>query len=585
MNDQEKLEKIRHSFAHLLAAAVTQMYPRSLPATGPTTENGFFYDFAFESNIPTEEELEKIENKMREILSSWEGFERIEVTPEEAREHFKDNKYKLELIDSFEDKGEKVSLYRSGSFIDLCRGGHVDDINDLVPEAFKLHAISGAYWQSDENNDQLVRISGFAFEAKESLANYLEMREEAKKRDHRKLAKELDLLVFSELIGPGLPIFTPKGNIVRSKIVEFSRELNAKIGFQEVHTPNMNKAELFKISGHYQKYEEDMFKVSSHYTDEEYYLKPMNCPQHTQLYASKKRSYRDLPIRIADFSNLYRDEKPGELAGLTRLRFFSQDDGHVFCSEDQIEEEFNKILEVVQVALKIYGLDYHIRLSLRDPENKEKYLGDDSLWERSQSMLKDLLEQNGVDYVEAPGEAAFYGPKMDIMAHDALGREWQISTVQLDFSMPERFDLTYVDNNGDEKRPVLIHRAIIGSPDRFMGILLEHFAGKLPLWLSPVQISLVPVSEEQKDITHEIAEQIIKAGLRVDVLDENDSLGKRIRNAKMERVPYIGVIGDRESKNNSISIESRDSGKLGEIKVDELIDLLKQKNTSRDISV
>jgi len=578
----EELEKIRHSFAHLLAAAVLELFPDAMPTIGPATENGFFYDFRFKTP-PTEADLKKIEKRMRALLPSWKSFVGKEVTEEEARDYFKNNPFKLELIDGIVEAGEKITFYTSGEFTDLCRGGHVEKISDLKADAFELTTISGAYWRADIEKESLVRISGIAFDSKEALSQYKLMLEEAKKRDHRKLAKELDLLVFSDLVGPGMPLFTPKGNIVRTKIIEFSRELNTKIGFGEVHTPNMNKAELFKISGHYQKYEEDMLRVTSHYTDEEYYLKPMNCPQHTQIYASKKRSFRDLPMRFSDFANLYRDEKPGELSGLTRLRVFAQDDGHIFCREDQIEEEFKSVLGVVREALEVYSLEYYIRLSLRDPQNKQKYLGDDAVWEHAELILRELLKKNDTEFVEAEGEAAFYGPKMDIMAKDAIGREWQISTIQLDFSMPERFDLTYTDTTGEERRPVMIHRAIIGSPDRFMGLLIEHFAGKFPLWLSPVQIALIPISEAQRGFVLELAATLREANVRVEILHANDSLGKRIRLAKLDRIPYIAVIGDKEVESKTVTLESRDTESKSETTLTSLVEKLQEEVSSRSL--
>ena len=433
---------------------------------------------------------------------------------------------------------------------------------------------AGSSRGGEEKNKMLTRIYGLAFETKEELEQYINQREEAKKRDHRKLAKEQDLLVFSDLVGTGMPMFTPKGNAVRNSIIEFSRELNKKLGFEEVHTPNFNKAELFKISGHYDKYKEDMFTVRSQYSEEDFFLKPMNCPQHTQIYASRPRSYRDLPIRYSDFANLYRDERPGELTGLIRLRCFAQDDGHLFCRRDQVEEEISNILGAIETALKIYKIDYWMRLSLRDPENKEKYLGTDEIWESSQEIMKRLLDQKKIKYKQAEGEAAFYGPKIDIMAVDALGREWQISTVQLDFNQPGRFELTYADSDGTKKTPVMIHRALIGSPDRFMGILIEHYAGAFPLWLSPVQVKVIPVRVSHNEYARKVFEALKENGIRAEIDENDENLGSKVRDAKNNKIPYWLVIGDKEVLVGKVNLESRDNGTLGQISPDELLEKL-----------
>jgi len=574
MSEQNKLDSQRHSLAHLLAAAVMEIWPDTLRTIGPAIDNGFYYDFEFSSPI-SDKDLPKIEKKMKEILKNWTEFKGEEKTEAEAKEHNKDNPYKLELIEEIAGKGEKITFYKSGDFVDLCRGGHVENPSkDIKPDAFKLDRVAGAYWRGDEKNKMLTRIYGLAFETKEELEQYINQREEAKKRDHRKLAKEQDLLVFSDLVGTGMPMFTPKGNAVRNSIIEFSRELNKKLGFEEVHTPNFNKAELFKISGHYDKYKEDMFTVRSQYSEEDFFLKPMNCPQHTQIYASRPRSYRDLPIRYSDFANLYRDERPGELTGLIRLRCFAQDDGHLFCRRDQVEEEISNILGAIETALKIYKIDYWMRLSLRDPENKEKYLGTDEIWESSQEIMKRLLDQKKIKYKQAEGEAAFYGPKIDIMAVDALGREWQISTVQLDFNQPGRFELTYADSDGTKKTPVMIHRALIGSPDRFMGILIEHYAGAFPLWLSPVQVKVIPVRVSHNEYARKVFEALKENGIRAEIDENDENLGSKVRDAKNNKIPYWLVIGDKEVLVGKVNLESRDNGTLGQISPDELLEKL-----------
>lgn len=547
------------------------MWPETKVTIGPAVENGFYYDFDFGTEVISEKELSKIEKKMRETLKDWIEFSKIEVSKEEAEKVFVGNPYKLELIASIAEKGEPITLYKSGYFQDLCRGGHVESAKDIDPESFKLVRVAGAYWKGDEKNKMLTRIYGVAFDTKAELDAYLTMQEEAKKRDHKKLGKELDLFVFSDLVGPGLPLYTFKGTTVRREIIKFSNELQSQIGYQEVHTPNINKGELFKISGHYEKYKEDMLKVVSNYTKEEYFLKPMNCPQHTQIYASKTRSYRELPIRIADFANLHRDEQPGQLSGLTRLRCFCQDDGHAFCREDQIAEEFSSVLSVINKALEVYKMNYKVRLSLWDPEKKEKYLGDPATWEKAQKLLEEILVENKVEYFIGVGEAAFYGPKMDIMTTDSLGRSWQISTIQLDFQMPARFGLAYTDKDGKEKTPVMIHRALIGSPERFMGVLIEHYAGNFPTWLTPVQVKVIPVRENHNEFARTVYENLKTAGIRAELNDADENLGKKVREAKNEKVSYMLIVGDKEVAANAVTVENRDKGNLGQKTVEEFV--------------
>lgn len=560
---EKKLENNRHTLAHLLAKAVLLLYPHAKPTIGPPIENGFYYDFDFDGgDAPGEKDLPKLEKAMRKLLPAWKEFVCEEVSADVAKERFRGNPFKLALIDDIENAKEHITLYTAGSgnaeFTDLCRGGHSENpARDIPADSFSLDRVAGAYWKGDEKNPMLTRIYGLAFENKEELEAYLAQREEAKKRDHRKIAKEQDLLVFSDLIGSGMPMWTPRGNTVRNEIIGYSRELNSKLGFGEVHTPNINKGELFKISGHYDQYKEDMLSVKSQYVDDEMFLKPMNCPQHTQIYASRPRSYRDLPIRYSDFANLYRDERPGELSGLTRLRAFAQDDGHIFCREDQIETEISSVLNVIEEALRVYQIEYWMRLSLRDPQNKEKYLGEDAIWEHSQKILEQLLKKKNITYKAEEGEAAFYGPKIDIMAVDALHREWQISTVQLDFSMPARFKLVYTDSDGSEKTPVMIHRALVGSPDRFLGILIEHYAGAFPLWLSPVQVKVLPIADAHKAYAKEVYDALKDAEVRVELDDANESLGKKIRTAKTEKVPYFIVIGNEEISSQNVKVEGR----------------------------
>ncbi len=562
------IEEKRHTLAHLLAAAVLKRYPHAKATIGPTIDIGFYYDFDFSGGkTPGESDLSAIEQTMRELLPSWNAMIGTEVSEADARDRFKDNPFKLELIDGIIANGKPISLYTAGDFTDLCIGGHAENpAKDIAPDSFALDRIAGAYWRGDETQPMLARIYGLAFDTKEELDAYKAQREEAKRRDHRKIAREQNLLVFSDLVGSGMPMFTPKGNVIRSEIIRYSRELNAELGFGEVHTPNVNKGELFKISGHYDKYKEDMLTVKSQYVDDEMFLKPMNCPQHTQIYASAPRSYRDLPVRFSDFAVLYRDERPGEISGLTRLRSFSQDDGHIFCREDQIESELTNVLSAIQKALTTYRIDYWVRLSLRDPAKKEKYIGDDAVWERSEAVMRKLLTEKGITHREAEGEAAFYGPKMDIMAVDAIGREWQISTIQLDMNMPGRFGLEYTAEDGSKKTPVMIHRALVGSPDRFMGVLIEHYGGAFPLWLAPVQVKVLPVSEKHNAYAAEAA-----AALRVELDDSSEKLGKKIRNAKLEKIPYLLVVGDKEVEAKTVTIESRDAGNQGALPLADFI--------------
>lgn len=557
------LEAKRHTLAHVLAAAVLERYPHARPTIGPAIDTGFYYDFDFSGGeAPGEAELATLEDAMREILASWDSMQGTEVSATDARARFSENKYKLELIDGIVESNEPITLYTAGGFTDLCRGGHSEEpARDIKTDSFALERIAGAYWRGDEKNAMLTRIVGLAFDTKEELDAYHVQQEEAKKRDHRKLGKELDLFTFSTLVGSGMPLFTPRGTTIRSEIVNYSRELNTELGFGEVHTPNANRGELFKISGHYDQYKEDMLQVSSQYVKDEMFLKPMNCPQHTQIFASKPRSYRDLPIRYSDFAVLYRDERPGELSGLTRLRAFAQDDGHIFCSEDQIENEVGAVLEAIQKALATYRIEYWMRLSLRDPLNKEKYLGEDATWDKAEDMMRTLLSSKNIPFKEALGEAAFYGPKIDIMAVDALGRQWQISTIQLDFVQPSRFGLEYTTQDGTKKTPVMIHRALVGSPDRFLGILIEHYAGAFPTWLAPVQVCVLPVSDKQVEYAKEVQKTLTQKNIRAEVSDENDSLGKRIRAAKAEKIPYMLVVGDAEVVAGTVSVESRDKGK------------------------
>ncbi|MDD5749609.1 MAG: threonine--tRNA ligase [Patescibacteria group bacterium] len=580
MNKEEKLHCQRHSLSHIMATAVLKKFPKAKLGIGPVIDNGFYYDFLLPEKI-SDSDLPAIEKEMRKIISQNIKFEKEIVSRQEALQREKNNLFKVELINDL-PKNEEISFYKSGDFADLCSGPHVKNSKEINPKSFKLTHIAGAYWRGDEKNQMLTRIYGLAFDSQKELETYLKMLEEARTRDHRKLGKELDLFTFSELVGSGMPLYTPKGAIIRKEIINFSNQLQKAIGFREVHTPQINKAELFHVSGHYEKFKDDMISASSHYSQDEFFLKPMNCPQHTQIYASQKRSYRDLPIRYSDFANLFRDEKPGELSGLTRLRCFSQDDGHSFCREDQIESEFKNILSAINQALEIYDMKYFIRLSLWDPEQKEKYLGDEKNWEKSQKLLEKLLKENRINYQVAIGEAAFYGPKMDIVVKDAIGRDWQVSTIQLDFNMPKRFKLSYTDKDSQEKTPIMIHRAIVGSPERFMGILIEHYGGNFPLWLAPVQVKILTVGQNHIDFAQKLAEQFISQEIRVEIDDSDETVGNKIRKSAKEKIPYTLVIGDKEMGSDKLAVRVRGQKELLSIDSQEFITKLKSAIKNRN---
>jgi len=578
----EKLLKIRHSLAHVLAGAVLEHDDKAKFGTGPATDTGFYYDIELSSPVNSDD-LPKLEEIMREILK--EGFtpEMHDITYEDAKQRFADQTHKLELIEKFNEEGSKLSTYTIGNFTDLCEGPHVDSSKDIDPEAFMLSNVAGAYWQGDENNQMLTRIYGIAFETKEDLEKYKTQQEEAKKRDHRKIGKELDLFTFSPLVGAGLPLFTPKGNTMRKELEEFVWSLAKPYGYERVNIPHMAKCDLYKTSGHYEKFADDIFFVNSKKTNDEFIMKPMNCPHHTQIFASQPRSYKDLPIRYSEVTTVYRDENTGQLAGLTRVRSITQDDAHVFCTEDQVKEEVLAIYDIIRQYYEVFDMPLTVRLSTNDPEHPEKYLGSPELWENSVNTLRSCIEDMGMEYKTDPGEAAFYGPKIDFIATDAIGREWQLATAQLDYNLPERFKLEYTDKDGSKKRPVMIHRAISGSLERFLGVAIEHFDGNFPLWLSPVQIGLVPVGEEQQAYTQELKEKLEALNLRVEVNADNKPLGKRIYGFKGQKVPYVVVIGDKEVEGNEVSPEHRELGKLDSMSVDALIEKLIAERDTRAI--
>lgn len=558
----KNLENKRHTLAHLLALAVRRDFPHAKPTIGPAIENGFYYDFDFSGgSAPTDTDLKQIEKNMRKALASWKTFSHRIVTPNEAREVFAENVFKTELINDLEKAGEEITLYTVGEghfeFTDLCRGGHSESpATDIDPESFRLTSLAGAYWRGDEHKPMLTRIYGLAFDTKDELTTYDAQIEEAKKRDHRKLGRELDLFTFSELVGSGLPLWTPRGTLVRNLLDTYIWELRTKHGYTKVTIPHITKKDLYVTSGHWEKFADELFRITTR-EGKEYALKPMNCPHHTQIFDRHPHSYRDMPQRYAETTMVYRDEQSGELGGLTRVLSITQDDSHVFCRHNQVKEEFFRIWDIVDTFYETFGFKLRVRLSFHEPTSFGKYLGTKEIWENAENALRDIAKERKADYFEAPGEAAMYGPKLDFMAKDSLGREHQVATIQLDMNLPERFDLTCVNEKGEKERIVMIHCAIMGSIERFTAVLIEHIGGHFPLWLAPEQIRIIPVAEAHHEYAKHVYEEIKSIGVRVMLDDSNDSLGKRIRNAKTDRLPYFVVIGDKEVEAKNVTLESK----------------------------
>ncbi|MBM3206368.1 MAG: threonine--tRNA ligase [Candidatus Staskawiczbacteria bacterium] len=560
-----QLEKIRHSLAHLLASSVMEFYPKAKLAIGPSIENGFYYDIELPKYFKAED-LQKIETRMKELIKENQNFVGKKVSKIVAKKLFKDSPYKLEIIKELE--GKTVGTYQNGNFLDLCKGGHVENTKEINPNAFKLTKIAGAYWRGDEKNKMLTRIYGVAFETEKELNDYLKMQEEAEKRDHKKLGVSLDLFVFSELVGAGLPLWTPRGALVRNLLDEYVWSLRNKIGYEKVEIPHITKKELYETSGHWDKFKDELFRVKTR-EGHEFAMKPMNCPHHTQIYSRKQFSYRELPQRYANSTMCYRDEQTGELSGLSRVRAFTQDDAHVFCRFIQIKEELGNIWDkVVEPFYKSFGFKLQLRLSLHDPKNFKKYLGKKEQWLDAEQVLRELAKDRKTDFYEAIGEAAFYGPKLDFLATDSLGREWQVATIQLDMNQPERFDLYCIDEKGQKERIVMIHAAIMGSIERFMSILIEHTAGAFPLWLSPVQVSVIPISEKHLDYANKVKTTLEKENMRVELRSENETLGKKIREAEMQKIPYILIMGEKEIQANSVGVRQRSKGDLGQMSLE-----------------
>lgn len=578
-DESDDLKRIRHTFSHVMAMAVQRLFPKAQVTIGPWTEYGFYYDFDNPDPF-SDKDLKTIKKEMIKIIKKDYPIEREEVSREDAKQRIETlgEPYKLEILDGLK---EPITLYHiADQWWDLCAGPHVESTRKLHPKAFDLESVAGAYWRGDETKAQLQRIYGTAWETPEQLQEYKRRREEAKKRDHRKLGKELGLFLFSEDVGPGLPLWTPKGTLLRSTLEDFLKQEQVKRGYLPVVTPHIAKVDLFKTSGHWQKYSEDMFPMMAETEADKanetgFVMKPMNCPFHIQIYKDELRSYKELPMRLAEFGTVYRYEQSGELGGLTRVRGFTVDDAHLFVTPDQLDDEFLKVVDLILSVFKSLQLDnFKARLSFRDPDS-DKYIGSDEVWEKSQNAIRRAVETLGMDHFEGIGEAAFYGPKLDFIFTDVLGREWQLGTTQVDYNLPERFKLEYVADDGTRQRPVMIHRAPFGSLERLIGILIEEYAGLFPLWLAPEQVRLMPVTAEQLPFAEQVAEQMRLLGVRVVVDRSGERLGKMVRNSEKAKIPVMAVIGAKEVEGNSLSIRTRQEGDLGAIAVPDVITRLK----------
>lgn len=585
--DKQNLEKMRHSCEHILQQAMLKLYPELKMAMGPPIEDGFYFDFELGRRI-SEADFPKIEEEMKKIIKEDLPFIRKEISIKEARKLFKDNPYKQEWLDEIEKRGEKVTVYWTGNqFVDLCSGPHVESTGKIGP--FKLLSIAGAYWRGDIKNKMLTRIYGTCFPSEKELDEYLWRREEAKKRDHRKLGKILDLFIIPEEVGQGLLIWTPKGAIIRRIIEELIITEQTKRGYLHVYSPHIGRKNLWVTSGHWHLYREKMYAPMK-IDEEEYLIKPMNCPMHMMVYKNQPRSYRDLPIRIAENATVYRYEQAGELSGMLRVRHITQDDSHIFCREDQVVDEFLNVFDYIVFLLKTFGLkDYYLRLGLRS--KKEKYLGDDKIWEKAEGKIIEAVKEKGLKYIASEGDAAFYGPKLDVIVKDALAREWQCGTIQVDFMLPERFQLEYIDQNGKPARPVLIHRAPLGSLERWVGLLIEHYGGNFPLWLAPIQIVILPVSDKFNHYGDRVFKILKENGFRVELNQENKTLGAKIRESTLQKIPYMIIIGEKETRNWQgkignwetifVSVRTREGRDLGLVNLYQFIKKIKQEVEKR----
>ena len=573
-DDPEGKHAFWHSSAHLLAESLQQLYPGVKFGIGPAIENGFYYDIDPGEHEITAADFPKIEQKMLELARTKQPIVRKEISKADALKMFGDRgeEYKCELISELEDG--TITTYTQGEFTDLCRGPHIPTTAPI--KAAKVMSLAGAYWRGDEKRNQLVRVYGITFPKQKMLDEYLALLEEAKKRDHRKLGKEMELFAFSQNVGAGLPLWLPKGTALRDRLEQFLRKIQKQYGYQQVITPHIGNKNLYVTSGHYAKYGKDSFQpIHTPEEGEEYLLKPMNCPHHCEIYRSSPRSYRDLPMRLAEFGTVYRYEQSGELHGLTRVRGFTQDDAHIFCAPEQIKEEFLKVMDIIFYIFKALNFDnYEAQISLRDPNNKQKYIGSDENWHLAEQAIIEACQEKGLKARTELGEAAFYGPKLDFMVKDALGRRWQLGTIQVDYNLPERFQLEYTGSDNQKHRPVMIHRAPFGSMERFVAVLLEHTAGRFPLWLTPDQAIVLPISEKFNDYAHEVARQLDEADVRVTVDDRNEKIGKKIRDNELRRIPYMLVVGEKEAENGTISVRKQGEGDKGTMKIATFAELL-----------
>ena len=583
--DEEGKATFWHSSAHLMAEALEQLYPGIKFGIGPAIEQGFYYDIDFGDRDFDGAELEKVEKKMLELAQRKDQYTRKDVSKAEALAYFskKGDEYKIELINDLKDG--TITFYEVGEFTDLCRGPHIP--NTGIIKAIKLLNVAGAYWRGDEKNKMLTRIYGITFPKQKELKEYLEMLEEAKKRDHRKLGKELELFAFSEKVGMGLPLWLPKGTLLRERLENFMRKAQVKAGYEPVMTPHIGSKELYITSGHYEKYGADSFQpIRTPHEGEEYLLKPMNCPHHCEIYKTKPRSYKDLPIRYAEFGTVYRYEQHGELHGLTRVRGFTQDDAHIFCRPDQVKEEFKKVIDLVLYVFKALGFDDFIaQVSLRDPDNQEKYIGSPELWDRAELDIQEAADERGLDTVTEVGEAAFYGPKLDFMVKDAIGRKWQLGTIQVDYTLPERFELEYVGADNAKHRPVMIHRAPFGSMERFVAVLTEHCAGKFPVWLTPDQIAVLSISEKYEDYAQEVFDKLGALDIRGLLDNRAEKIGRKIRDAEVKKIPFMLIVGENEQEQNLVSVRRHGIGDIGTMPLDDFVVLFNNEVNSAVIDL
>ncbi len=574
--DEEGKHAFWHSSAHLMAEALEKLYPGVKFGIGPSIENGFYYDVDLGDRVLTEADLPKIEKKMKELASQKNEYVREEVPKPQALQYYKEkgDEYKVELIGDLEDG--TISFYKHGDFTDLCRGPHLPNTGYI--KAVKLLNIAGAYWRGDENNKQLTRIYGITFPKKKQLDEYLEMLEEAKKRDHRKLGKQLELFTFSQKVGQGLPLWLPKGAQLRERLENFLKKIQKEYGYDQVISPHIGQKELYVTSGHYEKYGRDSFQpINTPAEGEEFLLKPMNCPHHCEIYKSKQYSYRDLPVRFAEFGTVYRYEQSGELHGLTRVRGFTQDDAHIFCRPDQLKDEFKKVMDIIFKIFTALEFDnYTVQVSLKEKGNTEDYIGSEENWQKSEEAILEAVEEKGLDAKVEYGEAAFYGPKLDFMVKDALGREWQLGTIQVDYNLPERFELEYIGSDNERHRPVMIHRAPFGSMERFVAVLIEHTAGKFPLWLVPEQAVVLPISEKFNDYAEKVSKFLNNYDIRSLFDGRNEKIGKKIRDNELKKIPYLLIVGEKEVENESVSVRKQGEGDQGSMKLEEFKDFLQK---------